>query len=61
MLARLGALDVNRVLERGFCLVRDSNGHICSGVSQLQVGKKVEMVFGDGKASANVEQILEEK
>ncbi len=61
VLARLEALDVNRVLDRGFCLVRDLNGHICSGVSQLQVGKKVEMVFGDGKASANVEQILEEK
>ncbi len=59
--ARLQSLDVNRVLERGFCLVQDENGHVYTGVDQLAVGSDVEMVFSQGKALANVKQISQKK
>ncbi len=59
--ARLRSLDVNRVLERGFCLVQDENGHIYTGVNQLTVGSDVEMVFSQGKALANVKKISQKK
>ncbi len=55
--ARLQSLDVNRVLERGFCLVQDEKGHVYTGIEQLAVGSDVEMVFSQGKALASVKQI----
>ncbi len=59
--ARLRSLDVNRVLERGFCLVQDENGHIYTGINQLTAGSDVEMVFSQGKALANVKKISQKK
>ncbi len=59
--ARLQSLDVNRVLERGFCLVQDEKGHVYTGIEQLAVGSDVEMVFSQGKALANVKQISQKK
>ena len=59
--ARLQSLDIERVLERGFCLVQDEKGHVYTGVDQLAVGSDVEMVFSQGRALANVKQISQKK
>ena len=55
--ARLQSLDVERVLERGFCLVQDEKGYVYTKVNQLTVGQDVSIVFSQGKALANVKQI----
>ena len=53
---RLQSVDVKRVLERGFCLVRDENGRLHSRVGDLTVGQGVNLYFSDGNAFARVEK-----
>ncbi len=58
---RLRALDTQRVLERGFCLVRDEKGEICSTVEGLNVGSRLEVSFSDGKVASRIEEIAKGK
>ena len=58
---RLRALDTQRVLERGFCLVRDEKGEICSTVDGLNVGSRLEVSFSDGKVASRIEEIAKGK
>ena len=58
---RLRALDTQRVLERGFCLVRDEKGEICSTVEGLNVGSQLEVSFSDGKVASRIEEIAKGK
>lgn len=53
---RLQSVDVKRVLERGFCLVRDENGRLHSRAGDLTVGQGVNLYFSDGNAFARVEK-----
>lgn len=43
-------LNYQRVLERGFALVKDAQGHVVSRVAQAQ-GKPLEIVFADGSVN----------
>ena len=58
---RLKSVDVRRVLERGFCLVRDENGRLCSHICDVSVCKRVQIAFSDVNALARIEQIGEKK
>ena len=50
---RLSMLDVGRVLKRGFALVSSKGGYVTSAAS-LSPGDGVELVFQDGRRSAEV-------
>ncbi len=58
---RLRALDTQRVLERGFSLVRNEKGEICSTVEGLNVGSQLEVTFSDGKVTSRIEEIAKGK
>ena len=58
---RLQSVDVRRVLERGFCLVREESGRLCSRVSDLSIHQDVRVVFSDGNALACIKEIGEKK
>lgn len=50
----LGSLSYERVLDRGFSVVKDSSGHIVSSAGGLSNGDVVELHFADGQSSATV-------
>jgi len=56
---RLEALDVGKVLERGFSLVRDSAGEIVRSAGAPSPGERLEIRFARGKAAAVFEKPLE--
>jgi len=57
VVARLEALELGRILARGFCVARDETGAVCSGVGALKVGDRLDFVFADGSVASRIEQI----
>ena len=54
---RLGAVDPNRVLARGYALLRDDDGHSLSSIGQLRPGQSVRATLHDGDAAMEVRDI----
>ena len=55
--ATLQAAHPHRVLERGYSMVQDTEGHIISNIASLQQGQTIKLQFADGKAQADVHTI----
>ena len=54
----LRALAPQRVLERGYAVVRDTAGTVIRRSGQVAVGELIEVQVADGRLSARVEQAL---
>ncbi len=61
MQAQLRALDPAAVLERGYAILTDADGHALGGVAAMQAGDTVNIRMHDGTAGARVESIEKEK
>jgi exodeoxyribonuclease VII large subunit len=55
--AVLEAAHPKRVLERGYSMVQDNEGHIISNVASLQQGQTISLQFADGSALADVHTV----
>ncbi len=53
---RLQAASPASVLNRGFAIVRDAEGRPVTRAAALRAGERIGLEFGDGRASARVEQ-----
>jgi exodeoxyribonuclease VII large subunit len=53
----LRALSPRRVLERGFCIARSTDGTLLRAAERLRVGDRVSLEFGRGSADTRVEEI----
>ncbi len=51
--AMLESMNVQRVLERGFAMVRGDNGKLITKAQQAKQNKKLELIFSDGKYHIN--------
>jgi exodeoxyribonuclease VII large subunit len=51
----LASLDPERVLSRGYALVRDAAGKPLTSVSKLTAGAKVTLQLKDGRAAATID------
>ena len=51
---RLQALNPNKVLKRGFAMIKAKNGKIVKQVSDIKVNEEIETTLSDGKVYANV-------
>ncbi len=51
---KLDALSPLKVLERGYSVVKTSEGNIVSGLEQVSVGDSLEISLKDGKIDCNV-------
>jgi len=54
LVARLGALDPQRVLSRGYAWLGDAEGRALTSVNQLQPGQTVKARLADGRIEAQV-------
>jgi exodeoxyribonuclease VII large subunit len=52
--AHLKHLDPRQVLQRGYAIVTDEQGHIVHSSAQLAVGTSVQLALGEGAAQARV-------
>lgn len=52
----LTLLDPGRVLARGYSMVRDMDGHIVANAGQLSTGDRLEIVFAQGWARAEIKE-----
>lgn len=52
------ALSPQSILERGFCVVRDSTGIIVRNSSNLTLGERVSMKFSTGSATSVIEETI---
>lgn len=55
--AQLHALDPQRVLERGYAIVRQHDGSLLTGTGQAQSGQRVQIVLRDGTLGARIEDV----
>lgn len=53
----LNAYDPTAALQRGYALVRESNGSLVKRVGQLKTGQTVELALSDGHATATIETV----
>jgi exodeoxyribonuclease VII large subunit len=53
--ARLEGASYERVLARGFVLVRDASGHAVTQAASVKPGARLKLVFGDGEVGVVVE------
>ncbi len=53
---RLAALNPTRVLERGYALVRDNNGHLVTSAALAAQQKVLSVIFHDGEVQADVRE-----
>lgn len=58
--AKLRALDVKRVLDRGYALALDSSGRIVRDAAQLSVGQTVDLRLAKGGAVGRIESTRSE-
>lgn len=58
--AQLSALSPMAVLSRGYAIVRDGEGHVVVGSSQLESGARVSLTLGQGGAHAEVTDVWED-
>lgn len=56
---RLLGLSPLRVLERGYALVLDGNGHVVSSVAQTSPGARVQVRLRDGSLRTTVDEVEE--
>jgi exodeoxyribonuclease VII large subunit len=54
---RLRALSPRLVLERGFCIVRASDGSLVRAAASVAVGERVALEFARGAADARIEAV----
>lgn len=54
---RLRLLDPVRVLQRGFTIVRSSDGKVLPSAARIAVGSEVRLQFRDGRATAQVADV----
>ena len=54
---RLRLLDPQRVLARGFAIVRDADGHVAPSVARVTPQQTVRVQWRDGHADARIEQV----
>jgi exodeoxyribonuclease VII large subunit len=54
---RLGALDPERVLARGYAWVSDSRGRAVASARQVKVGQSLLAVWHDGQAEVHVDAV----
>lgn len=52
--AHLAHLNPRAALERGYALVRDRNGRLVRGSSEIEIGDELDLQFGSGTAAARV-------
>jgi exodeoxyribonuclease VII large subunit len=57
LFAELVHLDPKAVLERGYSIVRDTEGRLVSDANQLRIGQSVDLVLAAGSAHARVEAV----
>lgn len=50
----LQSLDPKRVMQRGYAIVQDPAGRVCTRVGVLKVGDDVQLRFQDGQAKAEI-------
>lgn len=55
---RLNAMNPSQVLSRGYAWISDANGRVYNSVTQLQPGQQIQAQFADGKAAAEVKQVM---
>jgi exodeoxyribonuclease VII large subunit len=53
----LRALSPERLLERGFALVRQPDGRLVRSIEQVQVGSSLELVLADGRVETEVREL----
>ena len=58
MQTQLRALDPSAVLDRGYAILTDADGHALGGVRAMQAGDAVKIRMHDGAASARIETVL---
>jgi len=56
---RLQGLDVRRILQRGYALVKDMQGTILTAVKQVKLGQAIAVQMKDGELTANVSEIAQ--
>ena len=56
---RLSAVDVNRVMQRGFSLVVNDRGEVVRDVKQVSAGQTIEVRIAKGRAKSRVESTSE--
>ena len=59
--AGLSALNPLGVLGRGYALVQSAEGEVIPSATRLAVGQRVTLRFSDGRAAAEVREILDEQ
>ena len=59
--AQLRSVDPQRVLERGFSLVRTGSGAIVRDSARLAVGERISLTFAQGEAHARVDEVAAAK
>ena len=59
--ARLGSVDPDRVLARGYALLTGGDGHAVTSVTQMAAGESVEARLHDGAASLRVESLRQRR
>lgn len=52
--ANLSHLNPQSVLARGYSMVQNASGEIICGSSQIEIGEKIAITFGEGAAEARV-------
>ena len=55
---RLNAMNPSQVLSRGYAWISDANGRVYNSVTQLQPGQQIQAQFADGRAAAEVKQVM---
>ncbi len=53
--ALLESCSYRRVLQRGFALVQNADGHVVTAADQLQAGERVSLHFADDQVGATIE------
>ena len=52
---RMRALDPRRVLERGYSITRDADGHVLRATDEIVAGALVETELASGRVTSRVE------
>jgi exodeoxyribonuclease VII large subunit len=50
--------DPKRVISKGYVVVRKNDGAVCGDVKSLSCNEKVNLIFRDGSAIANITQVV---
>ena len=58
MSSRLISLDPNRVLDRGYSYITDSEGRTVTSVGSLTDGSSVNIRMRDGRAVAEIKEVV---